>query len=481
MSSRVSPRIEPKLKQFLSKEHLLSKGDRVLVAVSGGPDSVALLHLLLDLRDELSLHLEVAHLQHGIRGKEAQEDARFVGGLARQLQLPFHLKEVNLPRLKAAAGKGNLEALGRSERYRFFATVARERNLDKIATAHTRDDQAETVLMWLLRGSGMKGLGGMAPVQRLNIRDGHSSKRFVIIRPLLAASKAEVLRYLEEKGLGYRLDSSNQERNFLRNWIRLELIPQLEARTDAHLRSRLAQNAELIRDEEQVLDELAHHVFKEIVVAQRLDRSALLKQNKAIQRRLLRLWIEETRGHLSSVDFDHVETLLTFIAQGTPQGRLSIPGGWELVKEYGTLRLERRWRRVKRAALCYNYIMRAGTDLFIEEAGVTIQTRKMLRPFPRLPDHFAEAFFDMACLPTDLTIRNFRRGDRFQPLGMTGHKKLKELFIENKIPLSVRANLPLLVLDDEVLWVPGYGRSETGKVRAETRAILQFKAVPHGS
>jgi tRNA(Ile)-lysidine synthase len=480
MSSRVSPHIEPKLSRLVRKGHLLSKGDRVLVAVSGGPDSVALLRLLYDLREELSLHLEVAHLQHGIRGKEAQKDARFVGELARRLRLAFHLKEVDLPRLKAEVGKGNLEALARNERHRFFATVAHKRRLGKIATAHTRDDQAETVLMWLLRGSGMKGLGGMAPVQALNIGDGHSSKRFVIIRPLLDVSKAEVLQYLEGKGLSYRLDSSNQDRSFLRNWIRLELIPQLEARTDAHLRSRLAQNAELIRDEEQVLDELAHHVFKEIGAAERLNRGALLKQDKATQRRLLRLWIEETRGHLSGIDFDHVETLLTFIAQGAPQGRLSIPGGWELVKEYGTLRLERHLR-VKRPAVCYNYIVRAGTDLFIQEAGVTIQTRKRLRPFPRLPDRFTEAFFDMACLPANLTIRNFRRGDRFQPLGMTGHKKLKELFIENKIPLSVRANLPLLVLDDEVLWVPGYGRSEIGKVRAETRAILQLKAIPHGS
>ena len=147
---------------------MITPGGDLLVAVSGGPDSVALLHLLYDLREELELRLEVAHLQHGIRGAEAQEDARFVAELAEKLGLPFHLKEVNLRQIKSAAGKGNLEALARAERYRFFADVARERNLGKIATAHTQDDQAETVLMWLLRGSGMKGLGGMPPTHQLD-------------------------------------------------------------------------------------------------------------------------------------------------------------------------------------------------------------------------------------------------------------------------------------------------------------------------
>ena len=157
-----------KVREFIEKHRLVSAGDCVLVAVSGGPDSVALLHLLYDLREELELHLEVAHLEHGIRGEEAREDARFVAELAEKLGLPFHLKEVDLHQIKSAAGKGNLEALARAERYRFFGAVARERNLGKIATAHTQDDQAETVLMWILRGSGMKGLGGMPPTHQLD-------------------------------------------------------------------------------------------------------------------------------------------------------------------------------------------------------------------------------------------------------------------------------------------------------------------------
>ena len=470
--------IDSEVLTFIQSHKLLAPGDRVLVAVSGGPDSVALLHLLYDLREELELRLEVAHLQHGIRGAEAQEDARFVAELAQKLGLPFHLKEVNLRQIKSAAGKGNLEALARAERYRFFAAVARERNLGKIATAHTQDDQAETVLMWLLRGSGLKGLGGMPPTHQLDGTNIESASCPVVIRPLLGVSRTEIEEYLNEKHLTFRLDRSNQDLSFLRNWIRLKLIPQLKEKMDRNLPSRLAQQAELIREEDDLLDALAHAAINEIRTAEGMNRGSLLKHSKAMQRRLLRLWIEATRGHLRGLDFQHIEALLDLIADGPPQGRLSIPGGWQLVKEYETLRLDKQSRRMGQQCACYSYALQIGEDLHIHEAGLMIQTRAISLPLPSLPDNFTEAVFDVASLAADLTLRNFRHGDRFQPLGMAGHKKVKELFIEKKLPLVVRASLPLLLLGDEVIWIPGYGRSELGKVTPATKAILHLKAVP---
>ncbi len=201
---------------------LLSHGDRVLVALSGGPDSVALLHILRELGAEFRLELEVAHLQHGVRGEEAREDARFAAQLAQILNVPFHLKEINLPEMRADAGKGNIEALGRAERYRFFTEVARDRKIQKIATAHTLDDQAETVSMWFLRGAGSKGLAGMAPLQQV-VTDGDS---LTVIRPLLEVSKAEILEYLQKRQFDFRLDRTNQDTALLRNWLRLDLLPK---------------------------------------------------------------------------------------------------------------------------------------------------------------------------------------------------------------------------------------------------------------
>ena len=470
--------LQDQVKKTIEKHQMIAPGEGLLVAVSGGPDSVALLHILYSLREDLRLRLEVAHLQHGIRGVEAQEDAKFVAQLAAKLRLPLHLKEIDLPRIRSSAGKGNLEALARAERYRFFAAVARERKFGKIATAHTQDDQAETVLMWLLRGSGLKGLGGMPLVHPLDLANVELASRLLVVRPLLYVSRAEIEEYLKEKDLTFRLDRSNQDLSFLRNWIRLKLIPQLKEKIDGNLLARLAQQAELIRQEDDLMDGLARGVLDEIRTAEGINRGSLLRHSKAMQRRLLRLWIEATRGHLRGLDFQHVESLLDVIADGPPQGRLSIPGGWQLVKEYETLKLDKQSRKMGQQCPCYSYNLRAGKDLLIHEAGLTIQSLEISPSLAGLPDNFMEAVFDIASLTADLTLRNFRRGDRFQPLGMTGHKKVKELFIEKKVPLAVRASLPLLVLGDEVIWIPGYGRSEYGKVTRVTKAILHLKAVP---
>jgi len=467
--------IEQNLLNLAIRQRLLSGGDRVLVAVSGGPDSVTLLHLLCELRDQFALHLEVAHLQHGIRGEEATEDARFVAAQAASLKLPFHLKEIDLPQMKSDAGKGNLEALARVERYRFFAEVVKHRGLAKVATAHTRDDQAETVMMWFLRGAGKKGSGGMSPLQQLRLGSG-SPDTLIVIRPLLEASKTEILAYLAEKGLAHRIDRSNQDSAFLRNWIRLELMPKIHERVDDGLSSRLGQQAQLFRDEDLFLEEMARKCHDRIHDGTGLSRTALLGEPKALQRRVLRLWLEQTRGHLRGIDFVHIEALLRLIEEGPAQGRLSIPGGWESVREYEKLRLERRSRGWK--PICYNYRLEVGTRLRIDEASIEFQSELAAKTQLQLEGGLMEAAFDASCLTGYLAVRNFRRGDRFQPLGMAGHKKIKDLFIEKKVPLSIRARCPLLTMGEEILWIPGFGRSEIARVSEKTAACICVKAVP---
>ena len=465
------------VRKFIIKESLLSRGDRVLVAVSGGPDSVALLHVLWELRDEFGLHLEVAHLEHGIRGEEAEGDARFVAALARRLALPFHLKKIDLPRMKSDAGRGNLEALARQERYRFFAVLLRERNLTKVATAHTEDDQAETVLMWLMRGSGMKGLGGMEPIHDLKPENRVAAEKVRVIRPLLYVSKAEILDYLNAKQLAFCVDRTNQDPHLMRNWIRLEVIPKIKERTGPRFSARLAHQAELLRDDDFVLEGLARRELERMRRADALDREMFLKQPAALQRRILRLWINETRSNLLGIDFVHIEALLELVVGGPPQARLALPGGLELVKEYQRLRLEKRGRRLKRAS-CYSYELHIAKPLNIREAGVMVYSELLSPPLANWPDSLSEAVFDGALLPRTLPMRNFRRGDRFQPLGMAGHKKVKDLFIEKKIPLSVRATLPLLAAGGEIFWIPGYGRSAAAKIGPQSAEILRIRVIP---
>jgi tRNA(Ile)-lysidine synthase len=419
----------------------------------------------------LQLDLEVAHLQHGIRGEEAREDARFTAELAERLGLPFHLKEVSVPEIRTAAGRGNLEALARDERFRFFAELVRDRGLNKVATAHTQDDQAETVLMWFLRGSGLTGLGGMAPLYCMK----SAGVDLSVIRPLLETSKAELLEYLSETGQSFRLDCTNQDPRLLRNWIRLELLPKIRERVDERLSERLGQQAELLRDEDRLLTDMAVDMLQKVRNGNEVRRHLFLAQPAAMQRRLLRLWITERRGNLRGVDFVHIEELRRLIDKGPPHGRLALPGGWELAREYDRLKLVRRQPRLKRQ--CYAYDFAAGSTLRIAEAGWEIRSEFIQPPLEHFPTDLTEAVFDAACLTGPLIVRNFRNGDFLQPLGMPGHRKIKDLFIEQKLPLAQRATMPLLVIGREVLWVPGSRRSERAKVTNSTALILRLKLV----
>ncbi|HEX9446060.1 MAG TPA: tRNA lysidine(34) synthetase TilS [Candidatus Binatia bacterium] len=450
---------------------MLSPGDGVLAAVSGGPDSIALLHILDRLKGEFDLRLEVAHVDHGIRGRESKEDARFVAATADRLALPFHLKALDLPKLKAERGKGNLEALAREERYRFFTATAARRGLEKIATGHTRDDQAETVLMRLLRGSGRKGLGAMAPVSR-------RGDEIRLIRPLIETSREDVEKYLAAGKLKFRLDRTNLDPALVRNWVRLDLMPRLKKRLDRGLDLRLARMAEALRDEEEFLDGLARGLLPQIARGGSLLRGPLLEQPRAMQRRLVRLWLKDALGSLRGVDLDHVEAVLGLIFDGPPQGRVAIPGGLEAARLYDVLSLEKNGRA--RGAPRYSYPLPLGGAVVIPEAGMRLSSERGA-PSGTRPAHDFEALFDAGALPETLVARNFRPGDRFQPLGMQGRRKLKDLFIEKKVPRGARAALPLLVAGENILWIPGCGRSRIGKIGPQTREVLKVTLSPLGA
>lgn len=469
-----------RLIDLVRQQALLDSADRVLVAVSGGPDSVALLHVLHELRGELQLHLEVAHLQHGIRGAAAEEDARLVAELARQLGLRFHLKEIDLPQLRSQAGKGNVEALARQQRYSFFAETAAARQLNKIVTAHTQDDQAETMLMWLLRGAGRKGLGGMEPAQEFaSVAGANDNGKYQLVRPLLEISKAEILEFLSQRQLEYRIDETNGDTKLLRNWLRVELLPQLRGRIDERVGARLAQRAAMFRDEQAVLDELALAELDKCRCADGLDRMALLARPPALQRLMLRCWIESVRGQLRGVDLAHIEALRGLAAGGPAQGRLAIPGGWELQRQYDLLRLAKGRRGLQ--ARCYVYPLTVSEVLQIHEAGVQFMSARLLPAEVTSAADALVALFDADALPQPLVVRNFRNGDRFEPLGMSGRKKVKDLFIDHKVALSERAQWPLLTAGNTVLWIPGHGRSRTALVTPASRAIVRIKVVPLGT
>lgn len=467
--------LETRVRECIEKYRMLSQDDGVLVGVSGGPDSVALFNVLYKLRSELDLRLAVAHLIHGIRGEEAREDAHFVAQLAKEKDVPFYLREVDLPTMRSEGEETNIEALGRRERYEFFVSVAGQCGFNRIATAHTKDDQAETMFMWLLRGSGRRGLGGIPPLREMTRRGTRGSGAPLLVRPLIEASRREVMEYLSEKELEYRTDPTNLDCRSLRNWIRHRLLFRLQERIDERLVDRMAHLAEIWREEEKILEEMVGRRLEDIVCDVSLMREKFLREGKGMQRRLIRTWLEMHSGSLLGVGYEDVERALKFIAQGPVQGRLSLPRGWELSREYDRLWLGKNSSSNEEAA-SYSYLLPRGGKVIIPEVRGEMQSSDILCPDHAVrPESDLEAVFDSGSLPETLTVRNFRPGDRFQPLGMKGHKKVKNFFIEKKVPIPVRRTLPMLLAGEKILWIPPYGRSEVAKTGSQTKGILTVR------
>jgi tRNA(Ile)-lysidine synthase len=462
--------IQSQVRRTVEKYSLLSPGDGVVVGVSGGPDSIALLHLLAGLGKELGLRFEVAHVMHGIRGEEAKEDARFVAESAHKLGLRFHLQEVDIPKEKAQRGKGNIEAIGREKRYDFFASVMRETNCNKVATGHTRDDQVETMLMWLFRGGGRGSLGGIPP--RRSLTYAAEEKAHTVIRPLIEISKKDIIGYLKKERLSYRLDRTNLDPGYLRNWLRLRLLPELRRRTDSRLDLRLARLCDLVWEEEKLLDELARARLQKVAGKQGLDAASFVREGTAMRRRLLRFWLKESGVAIEELTFEHVEACLKLISEGPPQGRVSLPRALEACREYGFVRVQEKPARNLNGGR-YQYILSWGEQLVIPESGVRMESsvhrcRSTLRPRGDW-----EALFDVDRIAPLLTVRNFRVGDRIQPLGMSGRKKVKDLFIDMKVPTRVRREWPFLLSGAEILWIPGYARSDLAKIGPTTSKVLR--------
>lgn len=465
--------LEQKVRETITRYEMFSPGDRVLVGVSGGPDSTALLAALVHLKCLFRYQIAIAHLEHGIRGASAQEDARFVRTLGIKLSLPVHSRTVDLPGMKAGLGAGNLEAMARAERYHFFASVAAEHGFSKIAVGHTQDDQAETLLMWLLRGCGRGGLAGMRPVRRLGPSGAQAGQDPLLVRPLIDVPRSDVLDYLAAQGLSYRRDDSNEDPAYLRNWLRVDLLPRLQARTDSKLASRLGRLAALLQADEAFFQREVERAYARVAVRGTLQRGPFLLEDVGLRSRLIRYWLERNLGNLRRINHDHVEAILRMIAGTRPQGQLSLPGAWLASREYEAIRLRRSPREVESPG--YYYPLTLPGDTVVPEAGVRLQASCHVGPVAARPQDAAEAFFDPAALRRPLGVRNRRPGDRLTPIGMEGRRKLKDILMEKRVPRASRGRLPLLVMGEEILWVPTCARSDLAKIGKETQKILRIR------
>lgn len=440
-----------RVERTVRRERLFKPGDTLVVALSGGADSTALLDLLARLPG-YNLRLIVAHLNHCLRGAESDADEEFCRKLAERYAVPFETSRVDVKTV-AAADRLNLEDAGRRARIGFLDEMSVRYGVAAVVLAHHADDQAETVLMRLLRGSGLTGLSGMA------YRNGRG-----YVRPLLEITRPEIEEYLRDRGMDWRDDASNSDTMYLRNRIRHELLPLLEEYNPA-IRSSLAATAAIIRDDEALLEGVTARAFAESCTAGEgrivCSIAQLRTLNPALLRRVLRHAFKQVAGTLEGVGMLHIDALCDMIASGRPNARLALPHGVTPVREYDRLVLmqpdgedaDADFELTMPGTGCYR--IPSGGSLTVETVAVAI--------FPPEP---GTVYFDLAATPFPWLVRTFRPGDRMTPFGMSGRKKVKDIFIDRKIPLPERRRIPLLWCGDDLIWIAGVCASELCRIGA---------------
>lgn len=489
--------LEERVKETIARYRMLSRGDKVVVGVSGGPDSLALTHLLWRVQKEYGMALHLAHLNHMFRGAESEADSRFVASFAARLGLPCTVEEVDVPAYIAAHGL-SAEAGAREVRYAFFERVAAAVGAEKIALGHHADDQVETVLLRILRGTGMRGLGGMAPV-----RDGR------YIRPLIGVRRAEIEAYCREHDLQPRLDSTNLSPAYLRNRIRRELLPFLRARYNPAVDASLLQIAEIVRAEDDYmagearkqLDRLRRDpdVLRSIRngqaqgVALVIDIAGLADQPVALQRRIIRQAFDEgRRGREAGLELVHVEAVRRLALEGRTGEMATLPGGMVAAREYGYLYLgarrgfpeaAERGKTLSPEAVGGAWPIRIPGRTEIPGLGLVVEALVAPAPGDGALPPFGEGIdrewvaVDRQKVGDQVWVRYRRPGERFWPLGAAGARKLKDFFIDAKVPRQVRDRVPIIAAGpgaEQIVWVTGLRIDERVKITVETREVLRL-------
>lgn len=435
------------VRQLILRESLITQGQTVVCGVSGGADSVALLHCLCRLGPELEFTVCAAHLNHRIRGAEADEDQRFVTHLCHGLGVPLYAQQRDVPALAKRRRKG-LEQVAREARYDFFERAQAHFGAQVVAVAHHREDQAETVLLHLLRGSGTTGMAGMRP------------RRGNIIRPLLEAVPAQIAAYLARHHLSHRLDSTNLTREATRNRLRLDVIPYLKEHVNADVVGALCSAAQLAQRDEDYLCTLADDALMRAQIQGGYDRRQLRKLPLPVRTRALRKALA-LAGIKCDIERVHIEMLCNLLEARTG-AQINLPG-IEAIVSYDTLHLGRRPR------------FEPFETAFILP-GVTQTPRGRLRAMLAEGCNTYTTSRSVGCLdadklPPNLVVRSRANGDRFHPVGAPGDRKLKDVFIDRKLPRFER-ELPLLCAGKRALFVPGQGVDDSVRVTQETQRVL---------
>jgi tRNA(Ile)-lysidine synthase len=458
-----------KVSATIEKYSMITSGARVLAAVSGGIDSVGLLHVLGELSEPLGFRLKVAHLNHGVRGAESDADEAFVTELAERLGLEVFLEKVDAPAI-ARREKLSLEEACREARRRFLLDSAKRSGCAYIATGHHADDQAETVLIRLIRGAGITGLAAIRPV---------TAEGF--IRPLLECRRREIRRYVHEKEIPYREDSSNLDRRYLRNRVRHDLIPLLERQFNPSIVDALCRLSGNMRGADAFLSQLGSTALQETLLESERDRMSLdlarLRAYDELVWKYVFNWAYKTlTGDSSGLTHRHLEALVDLVGRQPTGTAIHLPSGIRAKKGYDAIQLYLEGHHPPPTGV--EKIVAVPGLTRVLDFGGTLETR--LVDANDLPQDLGGTdpsieFFDAKEISPPLVVRAKQDGDRIQPFGLHGTRKLKDVLIDLKIPRDLRRRLPVLTDAKGILWVVGVKRSDRARISPPTREVLSVR------
>ena len=457
---------------------MLEPKDSVIIGVSGGPDSVALLHVLFLIASRFSLKLGVGHLNHCLRRNDSDKDAQFVEVLAKKYDLPCYTHKKDVLKYQIE-NKLSLEEAARRVRYTFLNNVADTMQYNKIAVGHHSDDNAELILMNLFRGSGAQGLSGIPPV-----RD-HK-----IIRPLIELNRSELIDFLNQNKLEYVSDESNTDTKYLRNRVRHDLIPLIKTAYNPNISETLNRLSSIIRSEEEWIDDVVHPFYEKTVLGVQknciiLSVSMLNRYHPALQRRIIRTTIEKIKGDLRRIRFVNVNSAINLLKRGPAYGKVDLPDRIRIQRDQDMIYVFKEKHMLSNGrkkyshsdSFTFEYQIETLESVFIKEIGVTIKFSEMsvekASDYRYTGQH--TGFFDKDILRFPMIIRNFRPGDAFKPLGVGGTQKLKKFFIDKKVPRSERIKCPILLSRGKIIWVVGHRIDESVKVMPSTRNVLKIE------
>ncbi len=448
----------------IKKYKLIEKDDNIVVGVSGGPDSMALLYVLLEFKKELDFNIYIAHVNHGVRGKDALNDQTFVKNQAEKLALPYYTKDVDMIGYGKEKGITSEEA-GRELRYGFFREIIKSIGSGKIAVAHNKNDQAETLIMRFMRGTGIDGLKGM---------------EFIagdIIRPILGINREDIEKYIDDNNIETVSDMTNFQPIYNRNKVRLEMIPYIEKHFNLNIIDTMWRTSEIASVDSDFLSEYTESSYKEIVKSEEsyrvvLDGERFLKLHLSIQQRVMRNTILKVCGSLQGITEAQVSNAVDLVERAQTGKEIHLSNNIAVSINYNEVIVQ-----IRSDGKDDDYLYQISYPglVNLEDIGYyfNIVILSMEDYLGEKRDNYTR-YFDLDKIKGKLTVRNRKEGDRFTPFGMSGSKKLKDYFIDEKISKELRDKIPLIVDSESILWVIGYRTDERYRITDKSKSVLKI-------